>query len=154
MSVTEKERLAEFSVAIRESTLKRLELIPSGLKNWKPTKDSMSLADIAQHIIDADKWLFEMLEKKNLSPIKGKAGFIEIKKPEEFAQLLNELKKTGERRKKLIESLADPQLKEMIYDQRFGGEVSVWWVIVRGNLDHEIHHRGQISVYLKMLKAE
>jgi uncharacterized damage-inducible protein DinB len=154
MNVTEGERLAEFSLTVRESTLKRLELIPSGAENWKPTKDSMSLADLAQHIIDADKWLFEMLKKKNLSPIQGKAGLIEIKKPEEFAQLLNELKTIGERRKKLFESLADAQLKEMIYDQRFGGEVSAWWVIVRGNLDHEIHHRGQISVYLKMLKAE
>ena len=30
-----------------------------------------------------------------------------------------------------------------------GQEVSVWWIIVRGNLDldHEIHHRGQLSSY-------
>ena len=30
-----------------------------------------------------------------------------------------------------------------------GKEVSVWWIIVRGNLDldHEIHHRGQLSSY-------
>jgi uncharacterized damage-inducible protein DinB len=35
-------------------------------------------------------------------------------------------------------------------DSRFG-EVTVWWVIVRGNLDHEIHHRGFIGAYLKML---
>ena len=31
-----------------------------------------------------------------------------------------------------------------------GQEVSVWWIIVRGNLDHEIHHRGQLS-YLRAI---
>jgi uncharacterized damage-inducible protein DinB len=30
-------------------------------------------------------------------------------------------------------------------------EVTIWWIIVRGNLDHETHHRGQLSVYLKPL---
>ena len=32
-----------------------------------------------------------------------------------------------------------------------GKEVSVWWIIVRGNLDHEIHHRGQLSSYLRAI---
>jgi uncharacterized damage-inducible protein DinB len=36
-------------------------------------------------------------------------------------------------------------------DDRFGGEVTLWWTIVRGNLEHEAHHRGQIAVYLRIV---
>ena len=37
-----------------------------------------------------------------------------------------------------------------IPDERFGGNVSVWWILLRGNLDHEIHTRGQIALYLTL----
>ena len=30
----------------------------------------------------------------------------------------------------------------------------MWWIIVRGNLDHETHHRGQIAAYLRMLDVK
>ena len=26
-----------------------------------------------------------------------------------------------------------------------------WWLILRANLDHEIHHRGALAVYLRVL---
>jgi uncharacterized damage-inducible protein DinB len=42
-------------------------------------------------------------------------------------------------------------MQSKIYDDRFNDEVSIEWIILRGNLDHEIHHRGQIAVYLRML---
>jgi len=35
-----------------------------------------------------------------------------------------------------------------VFDERFG-ETTLWWIVVRGNLDHEIHHRGQIAAYLR-----
>ncbi|MFX0090823.1 MAG: hypothetical protein ACFFBD_03590, partial [Candidatus Hodarchaeota archaeon] len=62
-------------------------------------------------------------------------------------------KQTGKSRKLLLENMLEDQLTEKIFDERFGGPVNVWWIIVRGNLDHEIHHRGQISVYLKVLEV-
>lgn len=39
-----------------------------------------------------------------------------------------------------------------MFDQRFGGEVSVWWIVMRGNLEHESHHRGQVAAYVRALE--
>jgi uncharacterized damage-inducible protein DinB len=112
----------------------------------------MSFADIARHLIDADEWLFKMLELKNLKPIKGRARQIEIGNRTEYTGLLDQLAEIGEKRADSIGKIDSVQLSELIYDERFGQEVMVWWIIVRGNLDHEIHHRGQIATYLRLSK--
>jgi uncharacterized damage-inducible protein DinB len=152
MSIREARRLAEFSSAVRGSTIKRLRLVPEGLENWRIDRDAMSFADLGQHIIDADEWLFRALEGRKQSPLKGKAGLLAVQNRAEFVQLIDDLIRTGERRRNLIGGMSSRRFAEMMYDHRYGTEVSTWWVVVRGNLDHEIHHRGQIIAYLRMLK--
>jgi uncharacterized damage-inducible protein DinB len=152
MSVKEARRLAEFSSAVRGSTIKRLELVPEGRENWRVDEWAMSFADLGQHIVDADEWLFRALKGRKQSPMKGRAGLLTIANRDEFNHLIDDLKRTGESRRRIIESMSSSDLADMMYDRRFGGEVSAWWVVVRGNLDHEIHHRGQIIAYLRVLK--
>ncbi len=149
--MTEGKRLAEFSDVVRESTLKRLTIVPPGAENWKMSEDSMSFADIAQHLIDADRWLFKMLKTKNLPRMLGVSGAARIKNRDEYLGLVEELKQTQHMRRTLLELMPDEDFDVMMHDERFGN-VSAWWVIVRGNLDHEIHHRGQLVAYLKMAK--
>ena len=154
MTDSEGKRLAEFSIAVRESTLKRLRLVPEGYENWRFSAETMSFADLAQHLIDADNWLFEMLRTKNLEPIVGKPRLVEVTRRDQYLGLLDELEQAGTRRAEMLESITDTQLSEMIFDRRFGREVSVWWIILRGTLDHEIHHRGQIVVYLRAINQK
>lgn len=151
MTDSEGARLAGFSEAVRESSLKRLRLVPERTENWRPTHEGMSFADIALHLINADNWLFKMLDLKNLKPIVGKSGLVEVTHRSQYLKLLDELRQTGVHRSQLLESITPDQLSEMIFDHRYGKEVGVWWIIVRGNLDHEIHHRGQIATYLRIL---
>ena len=154
MAFDHSKKLSELSDAVRESTLKRLRRVPEGFENWRITSGAMSFADIAQHTIDADYWLFKKLEIRDIGPIKGKAGSIEISDRSQFLKLLEELVQSGKQRTSLISGLSENDLDENIFDSRFGGEVSVWWVIVRGNLDHEIHHRGQIAAYLRAIESQ
>jgi uncharacterized damage-inducible protein DinB len=150
MAPTESENLAAFSGAVRESSLKRLRLVPEGRESWRPTPEAMSFADLAQHLIAADEWLFRKLEERALEPMVGRAGEVGEVTRERYLEMLARLEETGRQRDNLIAGLSADQLAEPIFDRRFGGEVSVWWVIVRGNLDHEIHHRGQIATYLRI----
>jgi len=39
-----------------------------------------------------------------------------------------------------------------LWDDRFCNLVRIEWIIFRGNIDHEIHHRGQVAAYLPVLK--
>ncbi len=151
MSSLEGQRLAAFAHAVRESTLKRLRRVPPGRENWRIAPGAMSFADLAQHLVDTDEWLFKKTEGKTLEPIVGYTGAIEIADRAAYLALLDALARTGERRCALLESLTEKQLAEKIFDARFGGEVSLWWIMVRGNLDHEIHHRGQMAAYLRAL---
>jgi uncharacterized damage-inducible protein DinB len=145
------ERLADFAAAVRESTLKRLRKLPAEHYNWRPDDSAMSFSDIAHHLIEADKWLFKKIDERDIEPMKGSAGTIVVSSPEEYASLLTRLETTGRERIDLIKSLDDEKLREMVFDSRYDGEVSIWWIIVRGNLDHEIHHRGQIAAYLRIM---
>jgi len=145
-------QLAEFSNAVRKSTIKRLQLIPVGNENWRFSHGAMSSADIAYHLIETDEWLFKKIELKNLKSILGNSGTVEIKTRSDYLKLIKELSNSGEKRSRFILSLDEIEFQEKIYDDRFGKEVSVWWIIVRGNLDHEIHHRGQLSVYLRAIE--
>jgi uncharacterized damage-inducible protein DinB len=150
MNGGESGNLAAFSRAVRESSLKRLRLVPEGRESWRPTPEAMSFADLAQHLIAADEWLFRKLDERTLEPMVGRAGEAGEITRGCYLEMLARLAETGLRRAELIAGLSANQLAEPIFDRRFGGEVNLWWVIVRGNLDHEIHHRGQIATYLRI----
>ena len=153
MSFSESLRLAQLSVAVRESTLKRLVQVPDGFENWRPTEASLSFADIVQHLIDADNWLFQKLQTPELLPLQGQADLVSVHNRAVFDDLLEQLREIGERRRTIIENLNEDDFSRQIYDSRFGGEVEVWWIITRGNLDHETHHRGQVATYLRIVSS-
>lgn len=142
--------IADFSQAVRASTIKRLEMIPGGYENWKISENAMSIADIAQHLVDTDTWLFEKLVDHQLEPITGKAGSTSIRRRSEYDAIIDKLGETGETRYRLI--MGDLDLDQLIFDSRFNGEVTALWIILRGNLDHEIHHRGQLTAYIRVLQ--
>ena len=54
----------------------------------------------------------------------------------------------------MLESLKEKKFAEKIFDERFGGEGSLWWIIVSGNLDQEIYHRGPVAAYLRVMDVE
>ncbi len=147
-------KLAELSAAVRESTLKRLRLVPLGRENWRPVDGALSFAEIAQHVVECDEWLFRKLDDPELHAIKARAGSVTVAGRAQFRALLDRLAVLGDHRRDLLASLTDAQLDARIPDDRFGGEVTVWWVIVRGNLDHEAHHRGQLAAYLRILASQ
>ena len=73
---------------------------------------------------------------------------------EDILKKQKEVLESLDRKIKFIDSLDKEKMESKIYDDRFNDEVSIEWIILRGNIDHEIHHRGQIAVYLRVLKDE
>ncbi len=145
-------KIIEFAKAVRESTLKRLRVVPPGFENWKISNNSLSFADIAKHLIDTDNWLFQKLKNNSLKSIRANSSSFIVNKHQEYLDLLQNLFQTGKERENLIERIENEAWNRQIYDDRFNGDVSVWWLIMRGNLDHEIHHRGQLASYLRVLE--
>jgi uncharacterized damage-inducible protein DinB len=151
MTSTESSRLADFSRAVRDSTLKRLQAIPIGFENWQPASATMSVAGTAAHLRDADRWLFEKLKTPDLPSMTAQANASRPPARAAYDELLRELDQLGQQRAALLRQLTSDCLAAVMPDDRFGGTASVWWIIVRGNLDHEIHHRGQLAAYLTLI---
>lgn len=112
----------------------------------------MSIADLAQHLIDADQWMADKIHSPARGSMVGQCGLAEISSLQNYNELLARLAESGSERAQLIESLSEDDLAVIYDDDRFPGKVSLWWLIMRGNLDHEIHHRGQLSTYLRILR--
>lgn len=153
MATSEGKRLSDLSRAVRESSLKRLRRVPAGRENWRLAPGALSFGEIARHLVDADLWLFRKLRDPLLPPLRAQAGGLEIANRQQFREILAELVEVGESRAKLLAGLEDEKLAETVPDERFGGDVTIWWVIARGNLDHEAHHRGQIAAALRVLEG-
>ena len=145
------ELLIDFCRAVRNSTLKRLKVVPEGYENWRISKNSLSFAEIAQHLLDSDDWTINKIKDPTIKSILAEKGSIEDCSRDEFNTLIAVLEESLEKKIKFIDSLDKEKMKSKIYDDRFNDEVSIEWVILRGNIDHEIHHRGQIAVYLRLL---
>ena len=144
--------LTDFCTSVRNSTIKRLEIVPEGYENWKVSPGALSFAEIAKHIIDLDNWLFEKIKNPNIKSIETETAIIKYCNREEYKGLIINLKDILEKKIELINSLDEDKLKEKMYDDAYDSEVSLAWLILRRNIDHEIHHRGQIAIYLRVLK--
>jgi len=49
-----------------------------------------------------------------------------------------------------IDGLSDADLNSAIQESMESGDTTQWWAITRGLIDHEIHHRGQLQVLLRL----
>jgi len=144
--------LTKFSIAVRESTLKRLRTVPKGSEDWRIDKDSMSFADIAQHIIDCDLALIESFHTKNIGLNLGKAHSAMTDIYNALQGFIEKLEETKNKRAVFIEGLNQKDLSEIIAaDRKDGKQQLTMELLIYTMLDHETHHRGQLSVYLKMI---
>jgi uncharacterized damage-inducible protein DinB len=139
---------------VRASSLKRFRKIPEGKENWRIADNKMSIADIAHHIIESDKWMIEKLKNPEIKAIDGVVNAVNISSRHEYDNLLKHLEDILERKILAVKNLTFWEFDKIIPDNRFDKEVNVWYSITRGNVDHEIHHRGQISAYLQIMKMQ
>ncbi|MCX6170712.1 MAG: DinB family protein [Ignavibacteriales bacterium] len=146
------ELLIEFCRAVRESTIKRLAIVPEGYENWKVSPGALSFSEIAKHIIDLDNWLIEKIKNPGIKSIETETAITKDCDSNGYKELINNLKEVLETKIEFIKTFDEDSLNKKIFDDRFNSEVSIAWIILRGNIDHEIHHRGQIAVYLRVLK--
>jgi uncharacterized damage-inducible protein DinB len=132
------------------STRKCLERITEATFDWKPHEKSMTMLRLAAHIAEMFGWVKDTVEKPELNF----AG-MDYKPfaPKTTAELIEFLDKNiGE----AIESLKDVSDETMLgnWKMRDGEKIYIDMpriAALRGFvLKHLVHHRGQLSVYLRL----
>jgi uncharacterized damage-inducible protein DinB len=133
------------------STKKILEKVPEGKFDWKPHEKSMTLGRLASHVAELPGFLNSILTMDEFDFAKGHYKAFHPKTPEElmnvFQQKLDEVVQT-------LQNTSDEQLYAN-FTLRNGEQVFATIPRIAAArsmaLNHIIHHRGQIGVYLRLL---
>lgn len=129
---------------------KLLALIPDGRFDYKPHEKSMTMGQLANHLADMAGWAKETM---TLERLELDAGF----RPEVAATnaaLMEKFDRCAAAGRAAIAAAADDAYAvrwTMVYA---GREVmsNPRGVVLRGMIiNHHIHHRGQLAVYLRLL---
>ncbi len=133
------------------TTRRVLERVPGGKLNWKPTAKSMSLGQLALHIAAVPGRFVANLKKTEHEVDPNAFRFEEAKSTEEILAVFDQsVKDAGT----YLDGLGEEQLR------------AAWTLKANGRplftksrqdvarmimLSHIYHHRGQLSVYLRLL---
>lgn len=134
------------------NTKKLMQRVPMEEAEWKPHERSMTLGRLAQHVAELHGWVAMVIQKDELSFDTNTFKAPEpLKSNHELLMLLDN--KTSDSIIAL-EGAADEHLEKdwsLIVNGHTAFTLPRKVVIRTMALNHLIHHRGQLSVYLRLL---
>ncbi len=134
-----------------KSTRKMLERIPQDRLVWNPHEKSMTIGRLAAHIAEIPVWVNRCMEAK----VFDFASVPLVRKTyKDLAELLDVFENKQDAAVTSLQNASDETLAEQFTIQR--GDQVVYQmprqVLIRNfALNHLVHHRGQLSVYLRLL---
>ena len=131
-----------------KTTRRVLERVPSEKATWKPHEKSFPMGHLAQLVAGMPGWITNVLREPYLDLAAGPGYSFE--KTETLLAIFD--KRVAEAREAL-KSVTGATLNEP-WSLKMGPQVLMTLPrgeIARQNLNHLIHHRGQITVYLRLL---
>ncbi len=136
-----------------ESTRKLLERVPLEKGDWKPHEKSMPLNRLAGHVAENFEWIADTINSDELDFAKIPFEPFMPKTTEELMKFFNESKSKAE---KALASCSDEEMMKN-WTMRNGEEIYFSMprvaVIRCFCINHMIHHRGQLTVYLRFLNV-
>ena len=135
------------------TTRRLIERVPDDKASWKPHAKSMSLGELAIHLANIESYGVAVATKPelNFADLDG-SGITNVKwtaRDEALALFDRNVEATL----RAVSALPDPRLREP-WTLRAGDHVvftlprvAAWRSFV---MSHQIHHRGQLSVYLRL----
>lgn len=132
------------------NTRKILERIPNDKLTWKPHEKSMAIGRLGMHIAELPNTIVRAIETKSFdfAATPFKPVF-----PNTTAEITETFEKNLVKAVEALEKFPDDQLSVIWRATR--GEQLVWEMprseVIRNVLNHIIHHRGQLTVFLRLL---
>lgn len=141
--------LAELSHEMA-TTRRLLERLPDGRFGWKPHAKSMSLGELASHLAEIPGWVASIVDQPGFDI----GGEYTRRIADSSAGLLAQFDQQVALVTRVLGTLDDARLLETWRLTKQGQpilEMPRVGVVRTLLLNHLIHHRGQLSVYLRLL---
>jgi len=133
---------------------KALEHVPEGKNDWKPHDRSMPLGRLATIVATTPAWI-EMVMKMDevdINPVGGSKFNTEPWKTR--GDLLQQFEASLQKGKEILQKTTDEHLFNtkwrMLSAGRLMMEQTRYEAIREGVINHMAHHRGQLTVYLRL----
>jgi uncharacterized damage-inducible protein DinB len=153
-------KLTEFYLSELDREVERsrraLELVPDGKYDWKPHERSMIFGYLADMVATMPSWVaMEVtLDELDVAPTDGSTTKQAPK--DTSAALLEALDKTAADARAALEKTTDEHLMTS-WRLLAGGQVVMETprhVVIQDTINHWAHHRGQMTVYLRLMGAK
>jgi uncharacterized damage-inducible protein DinB len=140
----------------QESSLTRqmLERVPEGRLDWRPHEKSMTLGRLASHIAEIPGWSVVVLDQDEFDMAPADGPRYETEVLDSVAAILESFDRSVARTREVLRITGDEEFATDWTLKSAGTPVfSARKVdVMRGTLfNHSVHHRGQLSVYLRLL---
>ncbi len=130
------------------TTRRLLERVPGDRPDWKPHPRSFSIAHLAQLVARMPGWLTGTMRQPEID-LQSFAGYSN----EKPATLLAEFDRNVAEARAALATASEKDF-DAPWSLKTGGHVIFTMprgAVMRQNINHLVHHRGQLSVYLRLL---
>ena len=139
-------------------TRRALERVPEGRDDWKPHAKSMALGRLAMLVAQMPSWISLIVNRDelDLNPSGGGGGSnVDTRPLRTPAELVAAMDKNVADAKAALAATSDDHLMKPWQLKVSGRVVSeeLRHVVLRDTFMHLAHHRGQLTVYLRMNDA-
>jgi uncharacterized damage-inducible protein DinB len=142
------EPFLDYYEKIRGRTLRVARLIPPEKIEWTYREGKFTFGDLLRHLAAIERYMFA--ENAQLKPSRYQGHGREL--ADGYAEVLSFMGRLHEESLEIFRRLSDEDLQRKCLTPN-GTPITVWkWL--RAMIEHEIHHRGQLYLYLAMLGIE
>jgi uncharacterized damage-inducible protein DinB len=139
-----------------ERSRRALEQVPEGKYDWKPHEKSMILGYLANMVATIPTWIAMQITQDELDVAPAEGSKMEQKRMDTSEELVEALEKAAAGARSAFDKTTDDFL------------MTPWRLLARGQvvmeaprhemiqdtINHWAHHRGQMTVYLRLLGAK
>lgn len=132
-------------------TRRTIERVPQGKDDWKPHEKSMPLKRLASTVAGMPGWISLIIDQDelDLTPPPGQGQAAQAPK-----SLLAQLDEGAAKGRASLKKTNDEYLLTTNWRLKAGGHVVMTQprhIVLRDTINHLAHHRGQLTVYLRLL---
>jgi uncharacterized damage-inducible protein DinB len=146
--------LEEFNREVERSR-RVLEDVPKGKYDWKPHEKSMIFGSLANMVATIPTWIGLEILQNELDVAPSSGSKMEQKRLDDSASLINALDRSAADTRSVLEKTRDEHLKTSWRLLQRGKVVMEQprYVMIQDTIHHWAHHRGQMTVYLRLMGA-